>query len=66
MIHNFGWIRPGVMAGFGLSGELTDAHLRTLERAGVGAVVSLGRNAVDLVEEDDGPIILRRCIEDAS
>ena len=45
MILNFGWIRPGRMAGFGLSGELTDANLRTLERAGVGAVVSLVEQA---------------------
>lgn len=41
MIHNFGWIRPRRMAGFGLSGELTGADLRALEGAGVGALVSL-------------------------
>ncbi len=46
MIHNFGWIRPGRMAGFGLSGELTAANLHTLESAGVGALVSLTAQAV--------------------
>ena len=45
MIHNFGWIPPGRMAGFGLSGELTAANVRTLERAGVGALVSLTEEA---------------------
>ena len=45
MIHNFGWILPGRMAGFGLSGELTEADVRTLERAGVGALVSLTEQA---------------------
>ena len=46
MIHNFGWILPGRLAGFGLSGELTEADLRTLERAGVGALVTLTEQAV--------------------
>ena len=46
MIHNFGWIRPGRMAGFGLWGELTAAHVRSLESAGVGALVSLTEQAV--------------------
>ena len=45
MIHNFGWILPGRMAGFGLSGELTPANVRTLESAGVGALVSLTEQA---------------------
>ena len=46
MIHNFGWILPGRLAGFGLSGELTEADVRTLERAGVGALVTLTEQAV--------------------
>ncbi len=46
MILNFGWILPGRLAGFGLSGELTEANVRTLERAGVGALVTLTEQAV--------------------
>ena len=46
MILNFGWILPGRLAGFGLSGELTEADVGTLERAGVGALVTLTEQAV--------------------
>lgn len=56
MIHNFSWILPGRLAGFGLiPTALGGADLRTLRDQGVGALVSLTeapwREAADATDE---------------